>query len=285
VVQVDDDGDDEADDDDEVKSLTPELKKVFGKNTTFDTEESLYQFMNDNGIGDCRIVLLDGKPRLVMPTDQHNAFTSETVGDFMVLHGKKWGYATGTHNVHLSTNSRRKPDVSFFGYPRCVRNKRGVWVPYNKGAVPDVVIQFSWRNQKGYEEQAINDMMTKSLEIERGAPSQDLPRVGYLIKVRFAKKQTLPGATKGKETQSMTGLDIYQLPHGTTVDDAIHGNNGARKWDYYPNKGSDSEILISPEDLGIPMPSIWNGYRIQVSDLFNEMNDYHKMRQQDGLAI
>jgi hypothetical protein len=107
-----------------VMPLPPQLAEIFGDHTTFDTEESLHQFMDENGIGDLRIALVDGKPRLVTRTDQHNAFTSQLVFEFVVLHGK-WGIASGTHNVHLSTNSHREPDVRFFGYFVAFATKTG----------------------------------------------------------------------------------------------------------------------------------------------------------------
>jgi hypothetical protein len=50
---------------------------------------------------------------------------------------------------------------------------------------------------------------------------------------------------------ALLGLNIYRLPHGTTVLNAINGNNGASKWSYSPTEGQDSEIHIRPQDLGI----------------------------------
>ena len=281
----DEDKDEDKDEtDDEVTLLTPQLASIFGDHS-FGTEDSLHQFMDEKGIGDLRIVLVDGKPRLVMPTDQHNSFTSKHVFKFAVLHGK-WGYVSGTHNVHLSTNSRREPDVSFFGYVRCMRDKNGVLELKDKGAVPDVIIQFSWKNKRGYEEEAMDDMMNLSLENERGTLSRDRPRVGYLIKVRFSKKRPLPGSIKGTNTQDLEGLDIFRLPHGTTVNDAMNGNNGASKWAYFPSTGLDDEIHIRPQDLGITgfWSVFWGGYRVKVSEIFDEMNSFHKARQSQGLA-
>ena len=271
--------------DQELVSLSSDLWEIFG-DRKFDTEEDLRIFMEEQGIADCRIVLMENRPRQIRPTDQHNSFTSQHVFEFARFHGT-WGYVSGTHNVHLSTHSHREPDISFFGYPRCIRNSRGALQPCNKGAVPDVVIQFSWKDKKGYKEQAMNDMMTSALDKERGTPSLGCPRVGYLIKVKFSKKRRLSQAVKGSKTQDLEGLDIYRLPWGTTIDNAIHGVNGASKWTYFPNSGSDSEIHIRPSDLGITgfwSRLLWSGYRIKLSDLFDEMNRYHMERQQEGLA-
>ena len=116
--------------------------------------------------------------------------------------------------------------------------------------------------------------------------SQDRPRVGYLVKVRFSKKRPLPGAIEGTKTQDLEGLDIFRLPHGTTVNDAINGNNGASKWAYFPTNGLDSEIHIRPQELGITgfWSMFWGGYRVRASEIFVEMYAYHTMRQNQGLA-
>ena len=99
-------GEGEEDDDNE-------LSRLFG-NRTFDTEASLQEFMNENGIGDFRIVLYEGTggPLQLLPTDQHNKFTSDYVYQF-IADRSRWGYATGTHNIHLAT-SHRELDISFF---------------------------------------------------------------------------------------------------------------------------------------------------------------------------
>ena len=127
-------------------------------------------------------------------------------------------------------------------------------------------------------------MMNKAVEIERGQLSTACPRVGYLIKVRFKKKRTLADATRGSKTQDMGGLDVYRLPHGTTVGDAINGTNGASKFTYTPGGGQDYSIDITPADLGFTTPVEWNGFQIQLSRIFDEMDGYHKKRQQNLLA-
>jgi hypothetical protein len=137
-------------DDTEVVPLTNELKAIF-RDAKFKIEEELYDFMNTTGIADFPVILVGEELCLRMPTDQHNKFTSKTIFKFTRQHGD-WGYATGTHNVHLSTNKHREPDICFFGKPRCVADADGDLEPYDDGAVPDAVIQFSWRNKRGYEE-------------------------------------------------------------------------------------------------------------------------------------
>ena len=280
-IEFEDDPEDFGDDT-ELVPLTDELKTIFGDNK-FETEEELHDFMNKAGIADFRVILVGGALYLRRPTDQHNRFTSRTIFKFASRHAS-WGYVTGTHNVHLvSTNKHREPDVSFFGAPRCSADADGDLGPYDDGAVPDVVIQFSWRNKRGYEEEAIDEMMNDAVEIERGPASVTFPRVGYLIKVRFKKKRTLANALKGSKTQDMGGLDLYRLPHGTTVNDAINGTSGASKFTYIPG-GPDQHIDITPQDLGFTPPVAWNGFQIQLSRIFNEMDAYNKRRQQNLLA-
>lgn len=272
--------------DTELVPLTDELKDVFGERK-FQTEEALHDFMDQERIADFRVILVGEALYLRMPTDQHNDFTSSVCFKFAKRHGD-YGYVTGTHNVHLSVAKeykRKEPDVSFFGAPRCVPDEDGDLVPYNKGAVPDVVLQFSWRNARGYQEDAIDDMMSYAVETERGPATLTHPRVGYLIKVRFKRKRTLPNALKGNKTQDIGGLDVYRLPRGTTVDDAINGNNGASKFTYTPDDSDQNQTIdINPQDLGFTQPVAWNGYQILVSRLFNEMNAYNKDRQRQGLA-
>ena len=282
-IEFEDDPEDFGDDT-ELAPLMDELKTVFG-DKKFQTEEELHDFMNQAGIADFPVILVDGVLYLRRPTDQHNQFTSRTIFKFASRH-RRFGYATGTHNVHLSSANgfrHREPDVSFFGAPRCVADEDGDLVPYDLGAVPDIVIQFSWRNKRGYEEDAIDDIMNDAVEIERGSKSLTCPRVGYLIKVRFKKKRTLQNAIKGSKTQDMGGLDLYRLPFGTTVDDAIHGTNGASKVTYVPG-GPDHHIDITAQDLGFTYPPSWDGFQIQMSRIFNEMDSYNKKRQQNLLA-
>jgi hypothetical protein len=279
-----DDGYESEEEDEEVVDLPSELAAQLDS-STYASEEALQSALDSAGIGDLPIILVKGKPRLIMPSDQHNSFTSEYVSNFAVV-WQRWGFASGTHKVHLPNGKSRDPDLSYWGYPRCSRNKVGVWVPAVRGSIPDVVIQFSWKNNQSYEEDAIDDMMNRGLEKDSGAPSTTRPAVGYLIKAKFSKKRTLAGAIKGSKTQDMVGLDIYRLPHGTTITDAKNTTNGAEKWTYSPG-GQDRHIVITPAELGII--GIWamlcGEYRIPVSDIYEEMNSYQKERQNNMLAV
>ena len=136
--------------------------------------------------------------------------------------------------------------------------------------IPDVVVQFNWKNTMAYEIGAIDDMMNRGLECYRGNLSQIRPRLGYLINVRFSRKRTMDG---GMKTQDVVGLDIYRLTHGTTVADALDPNNpDAEHWRYSPG-GPDVLITIKPQDLGIT--GVWallcGSYTIEASILFKQL--------------
>lgn len=228
------------------------------------------------------------------PSDQHNTFTTEYVINNIdwcksSISGR-WGCSSGTHKFHLSNAKSRRPDISFWGYPRCSKKPgTGILTPTNlgKGPIPDVVIQFSWKNKKSYKEDAIDDMMNLGLEHDHGAPSTVRPRLGYLIKVRFSRKQKLPASVKDSETKTRyIGLDIFRLTHGTTIRDAQVANNpNANHWRYVPG-GTEIFITFSPQDLGIT--GFWallcGEYKIKASDLFQEIRDEHTNRQSSGLT-
>ena len=84
----------------------------------------------------------------------------------------------------------------------------------------------------------------------------------------------------------MEGLDIYRLPHGTTVSDARDPNNSdAQHWRYIPG-GPEVYITITPQDLGITGLWAWicGEYKIAASSIFESMQKFHKQRQSEGLA-
>ena len=291
--EISGDGNEEEDDDDaakdvveELEDLPPEIADKIGKERCFESEEELQSALEEAGVGDLPVVLIEGKPRLVMPSDHHNEFTGRYNEDFLLGWAKnRWGTSRATHKIHLSNGRSRDPDLSFWGYPRCVRDHKGRLRPV-PGSVPDVIIQFSWQNKAQYEEDAINDMMNRALDEDHGSMSAILPTLGYLIKVRFSRKRTLPGAIKGSKTQDMEGLDIYRLSHGTTVADARDPNNSnAQHWRYVPG-GQEVVIAITPQELGITGVWSWlcGEYKIKASIIFDEMQQYHQQRQMKGLA-
>lgn len=279
---------DTSDEEDEIEELGDLPQSIVERiGTSFESEEALIAALVEAGVGDLPVILLDGKPRLVIPSDQHNAFTSRYDKKFSLFAKNRWGTSTATHKIHLSNGTSRDPDLSYWGYPQCRRDSEGLLEPIGiaKGAVPDVIIQFSWRNKAEYEENAIDDMMNRALTRDDG-DATTRPNVGYLIKVRFSRKRTLQGVRKGSRTQDVEGLDIYRLPHGTTMAHARDPNNTkASHWRYDPN-GPKCFITITPGDLGIT--GVWaflcGDYKIKASVLFHEMRQMQLERQRDGLA-
>jgi hypothetical protein len=173
--------------------------------------------------------------------------------------------------------------LSYWGYPRCKTDKDGDLVPAVFGSVPDVIIQFSWRNSKKYETKAIDDMMTKALESRFGAVSTARPTLGYLFKVKFANEAapTIKRQTPTPKIQgTMGGLHIYRLPHDTrTAADALSNttNNGGASVHYYEPGGPEDDCLITiiPADLRIT--GFWQSWRcgnytLKASDVFARLS-------------
>lgn len=75
-----DDGTESEEEDEELVDLPSELAAQLDS-TAYASEEDLRSALDIAGIGDLPIILVNGKPRLVMPSDQHNAFTSDYVAD------------------------------------------------------------------------------------------------------------------------------------------------------------------------------------------------------------
>lgn len=275
------DATDDIDIDEELVALPADIAARLG-NRSFTSEEELQLALAEIGVGDLPVVLVDGDPRLVMPSDQHNEFTTKYVVNFTKAKGN-WGLCSATHKIHFPDGKSRDPDLSFWGYPRC---NPSLEEPENPGSIPDVVIQFSWQNKQWYEEDAINDMMNRGLDEDHGSPSTTRPVLGYLIKVRFSKKRTLAGAIKGSKTQDMEGLEIYKLSHGTTVADALDPSNpNAEHWQY-TRGGPEVHITIAPRHLGITGLWAWfcGDYTIKASGIFDTIQEYHRERQRKGLA-
>lgn len=279
------DDEEEDEDDEELGDLPPEVAEKIGKDLFFESEEELEAALTKAGFGDLPVVVLEGKPRLIMPSDQHNEFTSIYAWNFFSWARNRWGLASATHKIHLQGGRSRDPDLSFWGYPRCIRDDIGNLRPI-AGSIPDAIIQFSWKNTKKYEENAINDMMNLALERRRGDLSTTRPTVGYLIKVRFSRKRKLQGAIMGSQTQDMAGLDIHRLTHGTTIADARDPNNPhAQHWQFEPG-GEEVSITITPQELGISGGWAWlcGEYKIKASVIFGEIDRYHKNLQKEGIA-
>ena len=185
--------DNDASDVEELMDLPPEIAERIGRERCFETEESLVEALVEAGVGDLPVVLVEGKPQLIVPSDQHNVFTRKYDKHFEKKWAKdRWGTSSATHKIHLTNGRSRDPDLSFWGYPRCIRNGDKNLEPAVKGSVPDVIFQFSWQNKAQYEEDAINDIMKRSLEktwhLIRNLSNSGLPHQSAILqKKNFAR--------------------------------------------------------------------------------------------------
>ena len=218
--------------------LPGELAALRGR--VFESNQELQIELETLGFGDLPVEL-DGEGRAFfeMPSDEHNKATSWLTRRFTLWAKEKWGYATSTNTVKLNNLKTRLPDVSFWGYPRCQWKPELRELDVKIGEVePDVVIQFSWKNGFDYEKAAIDDMMNRS------TGNGNAVRVGYLIKMRFDNGERSP----------RTGLDVYKVPRGKTVSDAVANIGGASHFSYIPGQ-ADVIVEIAPSDLG--MTGFW----------------------------
>jgi hypothetical protein len=274
TVQIEDNGV-ELDDDrfSKFAELPDELKSI--RDTIFDSQEELLNKLEELECSDLRVVLDDkGKAYLFMPSHNHNDATSFILNSFTVWAANWKGFATGEHNIPVDQSidiepnpkrqcKLREPDISFWGFPKCERDDnelspKPAHPPVMRPKVnPDVVIQFSWRNTKGYEFEALNDIMVRSESSDSSTP----PSVGYLVKVRFSPQP---------------GFDIYKVPHRATVDDAEKNINGASKLTYNWG-GPDVVIKITAVDLGIQVPAtgIWDCFVGTLRLLWNAFTKKH----------
>jgi hypothetical protein len=235
------------------EELPDELATLRGQ--IFENQGDLLDAIDNLGFGDLRVILGDdGRPYLFMPGPIHNNATSKLVNDFTLWSANWKGFATGDRNISINQAipvippppkqcRHRQPDVSFWGYPKCERDESNRLSPKSSNPPeevnPDVVIQFSWGTSFDYGTHALNDVMVRSETFGSNTP----PRIGYQIKVR---------------REGTPGFDIYKVPRGKTVDDAMHDRHGAEHMAYNVG-GPDVVIIITPSDLGIEVPAsgIW----------------------------
>jgi hypothetical protein len=283
----DDDADDEEEEE-ELEDLPRDIAELLGSEL-FESEQALEEALVRAGVTDLPSVLVDKRPRLVVPSEQHNYFTEFYQIDFLDWAKGRWGFCSATRKIHLEHGRSRDPDLSYWGYPQCTRNEDGRLRPLQR-SVPDVIIQFSFKKNKAhqqYEEDSFNDMMNSALEKDHGLFSTTRPTFGYLIQVRFSRnRRTLQGATRkgSTTTQDVEGLDIFRLTHGTTMADARDPNNNnnnnphAIHWRCSPG-GPECIIAITPGDLGITT-GFWawmcGDYRIKASVLYEKMKKVHQ---------
>jgi hypothetical protein len=259
--------DSEEDSNSELVDLPKELSGLASK--TYDFRDELDADLKHHGFPDLRVVVdpKSKKARLRMPSGAHIEVTDLYTRWFNNKWGKgRWGVACENTNIFIQalrdrSETRREPDISFWGPHKCyldeeagvLRPKRLSKPPKIHGAReqiervnPDVVLQVSWGNDMGYEVKAINDMMNRALVVHvPPQPNNEAPRLGFLFKIRkHRKRRTRDGRKK------VTKIDVYRIPHGATVEDAIANRNGASLTSYTPGQ-QDVTMEITAQDLGI----------------------------------
>jgi hypothetical protein len=85
------------------------------------------------------------------------------------------------------------------------------------------VFQLSWGKSKDYEIDAIDDLMNKAVvSYTPYQPSNEAPKLGFLLKVRFKGQKR-----DGNGRKILRCLDVYRIPHGATFEDAKANRKGA----------------------------------------------------------
>ncbi|KAG7369636.1 hypothetical protein IV203_027382 [Nitzschia inconspicua] len=264
--------DDGAEDDSDFGDYTELPKELRGlKDRTFEFEEELEAELVSRGFEDIPVILdpSTGKARLRMTTGAHNLVTNRYVKKFERIWGGQATAVDGTTNVFIQPAApgrkiyARQPDIAFWGPDKIVTimedgvaitEPKNLAVPLKRHKSrdqvervnPDVVFLFSWTKADKYEEEAINDMMNRAVVTPTTNPNNSAPRLGYLLKVRLSSKRL------EDDRKKLLRMDIYRIPRGATVQDAIARQNGATKQTYTPG-GNDVVMTITAQDLGIPI--------------------------------
>ena len=267
--------DEMSDTDDELVELPEEVLRDLGEDRIFESPGDLDDALME--IWYRPFVWVDGKPRRPLPSRVLSWPLEYYPRDFEYNWSySKWGYSQFRKLIFLQDARWCYADIAIRGHPRCsykcshicreFRIKPSNW---SFSPIPDAVVQFVWKKRRAYKIQAINDMMNRGLEVERGQPSKNLPRVGYLIEARFSKKRKRDGRRVTK------GLDIYRLTHGTTVADACDRNNPNAQHLRYVSGGPEVFITIKAEELGITGFGAWlcGDYTMKASKLFQDLTD------------
>lgn len=266
--------------------LPKELRGL--KDRTFEFEEDLEAELVSRGFEDIPVILdpRTGKARLRITTGAHDKVTNRYVKKFEKIWEGQATAVDGTTNVFIQPAAKdrkiyaRKPDIAFWGPDKIVTiMEDGVAITEPKDLAeplkrhksrnqvervnPDVVFQFSWTNADAYEEEAINDMMNRAVVTPTTNPNNSAPRVGYLLKVRLSSKGL------ADDRKKLSRMDVYRIPRGATVQDAIAEQSGATKQTYTP-EGNDVVMTITAQDLGIPtgQPAPPN-FTISAKTIFN----------------
>mmetsp|Transcript_14316 Transcript_14316/g.39819 ORF Transcript_14316/g.39819 Transcript_14316/m.39819 type:complete len:295 (+) Transcript_14316:100-984(+) len=220
----------------------------------FESLDEVHDLLGELGLTDSKYKL-NNDGFAVMPGKRHNRGTKH-LGKQLDGWNKgwskgwlgSWGEVSNDNVMQVpgftpsGRHKQREPDVAFWAYPRCEKID-GTYVAMDRpdGANfdvdPDVVFQFSDGNTFAKEEEAMNLIMIGGI----GAGNEG-PRVGFLLKLREVAGNTM-------------GIDIYKVPHGRTVADAMNQANGATHIVYTHGQAADVIIETTPEEMGID--GIW----------------------------
>ena len=158
------------------------------------------------GLDDLSIILdPDGFPMwLEMTSDAHVFAVSMIISQFDEW--KKGRLILGRNEVNVLVNDSfntpknmlRRPDFAIYGPDRL--EKGSIRVVYGDDMNPNVILQFSWKNDIDYEKCAVDDMMHFAGKGEYSHLGR--PNVAYLIKA--LRRGTNRGAP-------VYGFDIYQV--------------------------------------------------------------------------
>ncbi|KAL3915226.1 MAG: hypothetical protein SGILL_005747 [Bacillariaceae sp.] len=261
------------------------------KDRTFEFEEELEAELVSRGFEDIPVILdpSTGKARLRVTTGAHDKVTNRYVKKFEMIWQGRATAVDGTTNVFIQPAAQgreiyaRKPDIAFWGPDKVVTiledgvqitEPKDMTVPLKRHKSrdqvervnPDVVFQFSWTDSDAYEEKAIDDMMNRAVVTPTGNPNNSAPRLGYLLKVRLSSKRL------ADDRRKLSRMDVYRIPRGTTVQDAIAGRNGATKETFTPG-GNDVVMTVTAQDLGVPIgqPAPPN-FTISAQAIFNSLS-------------
>lgn len=285
---------DYKDDDDgsegvELVDLSKELRQL--KDKTFDFQDELEAELVKRGFPDLPVVIdpKSRKARLRLTAGAHDKVTNRCTR----LFNKKWGddawgvAVDGSTNVFIQAlpnhkETRRKPDIAFWGRDKCelvdgLLEPKDLASPPKIHATtdqtervnPGVVFRFSWGNAKGYEIDAIDDLMNKAVvSYTPHQPNNEAPKLGFLLKVRFKG-----GKRDRNGRRILRCLDVYRIPHGATYEDAKANRKEASHSVYAPG-GQDVVMGVTAQDLrlGNYQGAPGNPYEISAKAIFGSLS-------------
>jgi hypothetical protein len=100
--EEEDDDDDDDQDNADLEPLDPDITKAIGgEDRTFASDNELELALEKAGVGDLRVVLVDGKPLLRTPSEQHNVFTIFYTSNFNKWSQYRWGLCSAAQRTRF----------------------------------------------------------------------------------------------------------------------------------------------------------------------------------------